>query len=454
MAMGVKKNNDRLTIQNPLIYVRSVATAIFLSGVVLFSAPIPVQANALRCSKLFSDGLEPVLVSKPTVYGQAHLENVLENSTDGPQHLNPSLEQWGSDQDLFNSRVLPSSENSVEPILELSGAYGREVKDYRIQAKDLVYGPTNLGSTSGYGNSSGVSIKISVQDPLSEIKMYFRSNDRVIYEVTLPAPRHPTTFYIPWSDFKVSPLAKNKMYDPVANVLFNEDSFGFLVKPIGSVKPKGFAFRIHGPIAFERDILGDSELLNKLLLQRYDPAQATTQVTRGMSYHKELKFKDSGRTSENDKIVLMKAINNYHDIAKQNFARKMTDVEAIEAIKKLGFVPIIMREKIDTAEFFGNVTNTIAKTSVDEISDFEIDEKHRPKIPIETGSFALDHGSTSHARQLIAMCNGLSLREIETLKGIIASFSGPNSHRWPLWDILFDSAGIMFPNSPRFWRND
>lgn len=77
----------------------------------------------------------------------------------------------------------------------------------------------------------------------------------------------------------------------------------------------------------------------------------------------------------------------------------------------------------------------------------------RASLPVETGEFAKEHGSHTHALQLFAMTYGMTKKQKhDFIFGNYLGFFNSPATQWAAWDMVFDAPGDFGPNSPLWWR--
>ncbi len=75
-------------------------------------------------------------------------------------------------------------------------------------------------------------------------------------------------------------------------------------------------------------------------------------------------------------------------------------------------------------------------------------------IPIETKTFAREHGTKSHLYQLIAATYKTTNKEKASIIHVYNSaIHAASVSLWQVWDVLFDGPGNRLPSTPRFWRD-
>lgn len=398
------------------------------------------------CSSLFSSN-----GPKTAVFRLPHNEEVIETTTDGPAYRHIHMDKWEETDFKFKKRILEDTKKTGEPVLELSGQSPESNKVFEIETKEgfgVTGGLTKLAAF-GFGNSTGVRLKVSSWDPNSEITIYFRNNYLgTMQSATFKVGSEPTDVYLPWKDFKSEYTTPRRSA--------TQFEFGFNIKTADAANSKDskFAIRFHGPLVYERDLretlMSEKTLTDFLVNMDHSLELSMPQIA---GFRGNFQVPNDGRTVESNTIMLRKAFKSLYDPAVQAEIAAIPEAQVLSQLQAFGYRFIYLKGKVSQPEFFGDIFNYISPENSLSTSPYLETGKHTPSLPIETGIFATDHGAISHARQVLALTHDLTPLEKKQFMGFIGSMFGTNTMRWSLWDIIFDAPGNTLPNSPRFWRD-
>lgn len=225
------------------------------------------------------------------------------------------------------------------------------------------------------------------------------------------------TFRIPLSAFRKTEVPYS-LHQPNGSV-----AFSVLEGKSGS----SFEIEIAGPLIFEKDfsgtlqeaarqIIGKSWFLNKPGVLQIDPS-----VDRVGTIEKFLRNLYSPDV-QTKTVALLKSKN---------------DAELAALLGRHGVNLVEMTTQMKSGDFF-------------QMSEVAL---RQPALPVETGSFGIEHHRLSHVAQYLAGTTGMSAKEIRFMNSFISGIFDKSQDLWAIWDILFDAPGNTVPNGPRFWRD-
>ncbi len=385
---------------------------------IVFACDLSVASN--KCAGIFNSEVQSKqqeqFSSKRSKHSPSKIEPVFrlvhsdffENTTDGLAYLNLANTTWKKpgDSDIKISKI--AAKQSM-PEAAVSFTVPARNSPITIEATEtLSRFETGFNDRRrAFGDATYVRIRASSSDP--NITHTLQIGDSNPYEIAFRAKIEATDIIIP--------LPKNDI---------EYDTGGFEKVSIAwKEQSAGFTLQLFGPVTFVRDVtVKDSYAREHVLNNKYFS-----------------RLRNANPNIVAQKAILKMAIDNLFNRANQKAALEIArhgEVAIANELNKIGIDRMVsLEEKVDTQAFFATI----------------IASREGAIVPVEIGEFATEHGSYSHALQLIAMTRGMSPEQVSALiDGPYVGIFSRDTDSWRAWDSLFDAPGDSLPTSPLWWR--
>lgn len=347
-------------------------------------------------------------------------EDFLETGVNGIYYLNPANGKWKASSEQGVQILQDSQQSSVETAITFRvGLDSNSSTSKTIKAKYERVDPNEVGSNDLFFGTTRVKIRASSSDPSQThslvIEGYYLTKPEAIV-ISFQAPKAPTDIYID------IPIALPKVSMGI-HTSFKWDND----------KIETFDLTIHGPIIFEREI--------KMSIPNTNKSEA-------LMHFQSFPWGDKSNRFQNQ--LLKRILENLFDpnVLERTLGIAAQGPEAIQkALQEVyyGIRPVNFHNKIKRSNDFFQSPSLVST----HVKEWE------PGVPIERSEFAKEHGSYSHALQLIAMTSGMSRDQIYGFYfGPYRMFFQNRVGGWRVWDILFDAPGDSTPHSPLWWRRE